>query len=130
KASGCFNSCGQHHVADLGFLGVSRNVSGRRVPHFQFVVGGQWENNGGSYGLAIGVVPSKNVPVLIDRITARWVKERTEGETFRAWTQRVGKKAIRAMVEALQAVPAYETDRSFYSDWGDPREYSIGDMGV
>jgi sulfite reductase (ferredoxin) len=130
KASGCFNSCGQHHVADLGFLGVSRNVSGRRVPHFQFVVGGQWENNGGSYGLAIGVVPSKNVPVLIDRITQRWVKERTEGEGFRAWTQRVGKKEIRAMVEALQAVPAYEADRSFYSDWGDPREYSIGDMGV
>ncbi|MCG8418785.1 MAG: nitrite/sulfite reductase, partial [Proteobacteria bacterium] len=24
KASGCFNSCGQHHVADIGFLGVSR----------------------------------------------------------------------------------------------------------
>ena len=48
KASGCFNSCGQHHVADLGFLGVSRNVGGRRVPHFQLVVGGQWENNGGA----------------------------------------------------------------------------------
>ena len=28
KASGCFNSCGQHHVADIGFLGVSRNVGG------------------------------------------------------------------------------------------------------
>ncbi|HEY3235278.1 MAG TPA: nitrite/sulfite reductase, partial [Polyangiaceae bacterium] len=25
KCSGCFNACGQHHVADLGFLGVSRN---------------------------------------------------------------------------------------------------------
>ena len=23
KISGCFNSCGQHHVADLGFYGVS-----------------------------------------------------------------------------------------------------------
>ncbi len=130
KASGCFNSCAQHHVADLGFLGVSRNVNGRRVPHFQFVVGGQWENNGASYGLAIGVVPSKNVPLLIDQVTKRWVKERTEGETFRAWIQRIGKKPIRAMVEALQPVPAYDVDRSFYSDWGDPREYSIGDMGV
>ena len=37
----------QHHVADIGFLGVSRNVGGRRVPHFQLVVGGQWTNNGG-----------------------------------------------------------------------------------
>jgi sulfite reductase (ferredoxin) len=37
---------------------------------------------------------------------------------------------VRAMVEALSAVPPYEVDASFYSDWGDPREYSIGDMGV
>ena len=52
----------QHHVADLGFLGVSRNVGGRRVPHFQLVVGGQWTNNGGAYGLAIGAVPVEARP--------------------------------------------------------------------
>src|SRR6202012_4065423 len=45
KTSGCFNSCGQHHVADLGFLGVSRNVGGRRGPHFQLVVGASWPKN-------------------------------------------------------------------------------------
>ena len=26
KISGCFNSCGQHHIADLGFYGMSINV--------------------------------------------------------------------------------------------------------
>jgi sulfite reductase (ferredoxin) len=130
KASGCFNACGQHHVADMGFLGVSRNVNGRRVPHFQLVVGGQWENNAANFGLAIGVVPSKNVPLLVDDLTKKWLAERTEGESFRLWIQRAGKKAIRAMVEARNAVPAYDADRSFYSDWGDPREYTIGDMGV
>jgi sulfite reductase (ferredoxin) len=30
----------------------------------------------------------------------------------------------------VSEVPAYDVDRSFYSDWGDPREYTIGDMGV
>jgi sulfite reductase (ferredoxin) len=130
KTSGCFNSCGQHHVADLGFLGVSRNVGGRRVPHFQVVVGGQWENNGGSFGLAIGAIPSKNVPEMVKRLTARFVAERKDGETFTAFIQRVGKKEIRAMVDALAETPAYELDKSYYSDWGDPREYTIGDMGV
>ena len=28
KISGCFNSCGQHHVADIGFYGNSKNVAG------------------------------------------------------------------------------------------------------
>ena len=130
KTSGCFNSCGQHHVADLGFLGVSRNVNGRRVPHFQVVVGGEWEHNAGSFGLAIGAIPSKNVPEMVKRLSARYVAEKKDGETFTLFIQRIGKKEVRAMVDALSPVPAYEADRSYYSDWGDPREYSIGDMGV
>ena len=87
KASGCFNSCAQHHVADLGFLGVSRNVGGRRVPHFQLVVGGQWENNGGSYGLAIGAVPSKRVPEIVKRLTERFSKERSRQRIVRRLRQ-------------------------------------------
>jgi sulfite reductase (ferredoxin) len=130
KASGCFNACGQHHVADIGFLGVSRNVNGHRVPHFQLVVGGQWTQNGGSYGLAIGAVPSKRVPEVVKRLTARYASERQEGELFKAFVDRIGKKAIRALVEEMQVLPSYDQDRSVYSDWGDPREYTIEDMGV
>ena len=110
KTSGCFNSCGQHHVADLGFLGVSRNVGGRRVPHFQLVVGGQWTNNGGSYGLAIGAVPSKRVPEVVKRLTDRYRKERIDGESFADFTSRIGKKTIRALVEEMQKIPSYEQD--------------------
>src|SRR4029079_4099946 len=99
KASGCFNSCAQHHVADLGFLGVSRNVGGRRVPHFQLVVGGQWTNNAGTYGLSLGAVPSKRVPEFVKRLTERYSKERQGEETFSAFVDRIGKKTIRAMVE-------------------------------
>ena len=130
KASGCFNACGQHHVADLGFLGVSRNVAGHRVPHFQLVVGGQWTHNAGAYGLAIGAVPSKRVPEVVHRLTTRFAAERQGDETFAAFVNRIGKKTIRAMVEELQVLPTYDQDRSFYSDWGDPREYTIDDMGV
>jgi sulfite reductase (ferredoxin) len=129
KASGCFNSCGQHHVADLGFLGVSRNVNGRRVPHFQLVVGGELTNNAGSFGLAIGAVPSKRVPDLALRLSNDYVAGKNDGETFQAWVNRVGKKEIRKILDQYTGVPAYEEDASFYSDWGDPREYTIGDMG-
>ena len=130
KTSGCFNACGQHHAADLGFLGVSRNVGGRRVPHFQVVVGGKWTHNAGAFGLAIGAIPSKNVPEMVKRLTERYVAQMKEGETFTDFIQRIGKKEVRVMVDALSPVPGYDVDRSYYSDWGDPREYSIGDMGV
>jgi len=130
KISGCFNSCGQHHISDLGFYGVSRKKGSWAVPHFQVLVGGQWENNAGSYGLAVIAVPSKNVPEVVDRMTAAFLQERQKEESFKSWIQRIGKAKVRAMLEDLTEVPAHDADPSFYSDWRDPREYSTGDMGV
>jgi sulfite reductase (ferredoxin) len=130
KVSGCFNSCGQHHVADLGFYGVSRKKGNYTVPHFQVLLGGQWTENAGAYGLAVIAIPSKRIPEAVDRITERFVRERGKGETFQSWVKRVGKANIRALLEDLAEIPSYLQDRSYYSDWRDPREYTTGDMGV
>ncbi|HZE97797.1 MAG TPA: nitrite/sulfite reductase [Planctomycetota bacterium] len=130
KVSGCFNSCGQHHISDLGFYGVSRKKGAYAVPHFQVLVGGQWENNAGAYGLAVIAVPSKNIPEVVDRMTTAFLKERQKDESFKSWIQRIGKAKVRSMLEDLTTIPAHESDPSFYSDWRDPREYSNGDMGI
>ena len=130
KTSGCFNSCGQHHIADLGFYGVSRNIGGYAVPHFQVVLGGKWVDNGGSYGLATGAIPAKRIPEAVDRITKRFIHERNDGESFQDYTRRVGKRAFREMLDDLTTVPSHAVQPEYYSDWGDPREFSLGDMGV
>src|SRR5438876_7662699 len=130
KVSGCFNSCGQHHLADLGFYGVSRKKGNYTVPHFQVLVGGQWTENAGEYGLAVIAIPSKRIPEVVDRMTEAFLKERRKGETFQAWIKRIGKVKVRQMLEGLAEIPIREADKSFYSDWGDPREYTVGDMGV
>jgi sulfite reductase (ferredoxin) len=128
KISGCYNSCGQHHVADLGFYGVSRKFGGYAVPHFQVVLGGEWEHNAGSYGLPVAAVPSKNIPKVVTRLTERYLAGRTNGETFKDFVKRTGKVEMKNMLEDLTKPNA--SDRSFFSDWGDPREYSLSDHGV
>ena len=130
KMSGCFNSCGQHHIADIGFYGNTRTIGNRKVPHFQVLLGGRWRNNAGSYGLAIGSVPAKNVPAVVERITERYVRDRQGTEEFQDFIARIGKAESRRMIEDLMPVPAYEKDPDFYRDWGDPREFSLGDMGM
>src|SRR5204863_5701556 len=75
-------------------------------------------------------VPSKRIPDVIDLITGRYVEERKGTESFQGFIKRIGRQECRAMIEPFMEVPAYETDRSLYSDWGDPREFTIGDMGV
>jgi sulfite reductase (ferredoxin) len=130
KISGCFNSCGQHHVADLGFYGVSRKMSGYAVPHFQVVLGGEWDHNGGSYGLPVIAIPSKNIPEVVSRLTDRYAANRNDGEHFKDFIKRIGKVELKKILEDLARPPADPSDRSFFSDWGDPREYSLSDMGI
>ncbi|MDA2938114.1 nitrite/sulfite reductase [Acidobacteria bacterium AH-259-A15] len=130
KISGCFNSCGQHHISDIGFYGTSRTIGNHKVPHFQVVLGGKWVENAGAYGLAIGSVPAKRIPETLERITERYVKERQDGESFQDFVRHIGKKELRGMLEDLMKVPPYQEDASFYTDWGDPREFSIGDMAA
>lgn len=130
RVSGCNNSCGQHHVSDIGFYGSNRNVGAYKVPHFLLVLGGELRDNAGNYGLAIGAVPSKRAPEAVDRLLDLYSAEKQNGETFRGWVMRVGKKVIKEKLTDLTEVPAYEADRSFYVDWHDAREYSIGDIGV
>ncbi len=129
KISGCFNSCGQHHVCDLGFYGVSRKMGGFAVPHFQVVLGGEWENNGGTYGMPVLAVPSKRIPEVVTRLTEKYVANRQNGETFKEFAKRTGKVQLKSWLEDL-ARPAAPGDRSLFSDWGDPREYTLGDMGT
>ncbi|NOZ04192.1 MAG: nitrite/sulfite reductase, partial [FCB group bacterium] len=130
KISGCFNSCGQHHIADIGFYGSSRTIGGYKVPHFQILLGGQWKNNAGNFGLAIGAVPSKRIPETVDRIAGFFVANRKQDESFQAFTRRIGKQGLRDLIEDLMKIPEYFVEPSFYSDWGDPREYSLSDLGI
>src|SRR5437870_9505726 len=36
--SGCANSCGQHHVADIGFFGLERRAHGQSAPGYQLLL--------------------------------------------------------------------------------------------
>lgn len=129
KISGCPNSCSQHHIADLGFFGGSRKSGGYSVPHFNIVLGGQWTENGGSYGLAIGVVPSKRVPEVVDRLTNDYAKGKEKDETFQGWIKRIGKVAVLERIKDLQVIPTHDQEPGLFSDWGDPREFTMSDIG-
>ena len=131
KTSGCFNSCGQHHIADMGFYGNSRTYKGYKVPHFQVVLGGQWKNNAGSFGLAIGAVPSKNIPKVVLKLADYYINNRSsKDESFQKFISSRKKSEIKLQIQPFMEVPPYLEDASYYTDWGDPRVFTLGDMGV
>lgn len=129
KISGCFNSCGQQHVADIGFYGISRKVGNYVVPHFQLVIGGQTHDNAGAYGLPVGGIPSKAIPQTVDRLTEMYLKGRERGENFQSYIRRLGKVELKKSLTDLMEVPSYEKDNSYYIDWGGVREFTTSDIG-
>ncbi|MDV2494948.1 MAG: nitrite/sulfite reductase [bacterium] len=126
KVSGCPNSCGQHHVANIGFFGSSQRVGSNVVPNYHLFLGGQKSENANSFGLATLKVPAKNIPATVEHLVGRYRDERSDGESFNEWAARAGKKDIRDGLAPLRVVPEIHEQPDFYIDWGEEEPFSVG----
>ncbi len=129
KISGCPNSCGQHHIADIGFFGGARSINGKLAPHYQLLVGGGWEQGAARFGQPVAKIPAKHVPEAVERLLQCYRRQREDGETFRAFVQRVGIPALQQIVEPCLALPAYAESPFAYRDWGQSGDFSLGGIG-
>ena len=120
KISGCFNSCAQHHIANIGFFGTSKRKSGRVAPLFQIILGGTAENNADSYGLMVGKVPAHRAPEVIHKLTTIYDSEKQDSESFRDCMERLGKARIHGDLEEFSEVGEAEAD---FFDNRQPWEY-------
>lgn len=125
KISGCPNSCGQHHIADIGFFGSARRHGGHVAPHFQVVLGGDQAENARAYGLAVGKVPSKRAPELVERLLEVYRAQAEEKESFAVFVRRLGKERIKEIMAEFDALPEFDDDADFYVDWLQDREFSL-----
>ncbi len=130
KISGCTNSCGQHHIANIGFHGASKNVDTRTVPHYQLMVGGYTAINGVAvFGKRIAQIPARRTSEATKAILDAFKKEKGSSETFLQWAERIGPQKIKELVAPFTTVPAFDQDPSMYEDLGDPGKPFKLEMG-
>ncbi|MCY1011793.1 nitrite/sulfite reductase [Nannocystis pusilla] len=99
KISGCPNSCGQHHVAAIGFHGTVRHVGeGKQVPEYQLHLGGGFDADGVQFGRHIVKIPARRAGEALLRLLDLYRDEREDGEDARTFFRRVTKEDV---VEAL-----------------------------
>jgi len=116
--SGCSNSCGQHHTADIGFFGVERRAHGRSAPGYQLLLGGHLGDASVEFGRKALRLPAKACAEATVRVVGRFAAERQAGETFPAWLDRAGgAPAISAALADLAEFPAPESAPTFYVDY-------------
>ncbi|MFI5041508.1 MAG: nitrite/sulfite reductase [Acidimicrobiales bacterium] len=128
--SGCTNSCGQHHISDIGFMGVERRAHGVAAPGYQMLLGGRVGQAEIEFGQKALRLPAKRAGEASVRVIARVAAERDAGERFDQWLDRVGGAAIVAdgLADFDQwPTPAERPD--YYVDFGETGPYvaEVGD---
>ncbi len=128
KISGCPNSCGQHHVADIGFYGMAIRVGERQVPAFQLLLGGNAEGEGKLSKLTMKI-PAKYVPDAFEKLVGAYVDQRSHGEPFSTWTARVGTPHVQELLAEYKTAPQFNQDPMAFVDWGQTKLFTLDDMG-
>jgi sulfite reductase beta subunit-like hemoprotein len=123
--SGCTNSCGQHHVADIGFLGVERRANGQPAPGYQLQLGGRIGQMEVEFAAKTMRLPAKNAPEATVRLVRRFAGERAAGEEFGQWLDRIGgPPAVAADLKELDHFPPPDERPEFYVDYDETGPYS------
>ena len=128
--SGCTNSCGQHHISDIGFFGLERRAHGRSAPGYQMLLGGRVGQMEIAFGEKATKVPAKAAAKAVVRVVGRFAGERSAGETFSDWLVRSGgAKAVGEGLRDLDEFPTPEEGPDFYVDFDEtgPYEAAVGD---
>jgi sulfite reductase beta subunit-like hemoprotein len=122
--SGCTNSCGQHHISDIGFFGAERRAHGTPAPGYQMLLGGYVGQTQVHFGDKALRLPAKNAPEAAVRVVRRFAEEREPGEVFRSWLDRAGgAKAVAADLKELDEFPTPEDAPEYYVDYGETGPY-------
>ncbi|MGV7222533.1 MAG: sulfurtransferase TusA family protein [Nitrospinales bacterium] len=129
KTSGCPNSCGQHHIAAIGFSGSAKKVNGVLAPHYEMMLGGRISEEGAVFGTSIIKLPAKNVPNAV-RITIDGYKKDKQGsESFPEFFDRMGKGYFVDMLSTMKDLPEIEASPNSYIDFGTDKKFSLEDRG-
>jgi len=92
--SGCINSCGHHHVANIGILGVDKDGT----EWYQITLGGE-QGNDTAIGKVIGPsFSAEQIPAVITQIISVFEQHRLAQEVFIETFQRVGIEPFKQFV--------------------------------
>jgi sulfite reductase beta subunit-like hemoprotein len=127
RISGCPNSCGHHHAADIGLFGVSKRINGRPVPHYAMLLGGA--NSGEAFGARAIEVPAFRLSLAVEQVLQLYRAQRATDESFSAFLGRIGLSRVRELLEPLTQALAPGIEPAAYRDLGADLDFSVGAQG-
>ena len=128
KASGCPNSCGQHHVANIGFHGAVMKGGGGQVPAYELFIAGESTDGPVRVGNRVRArVPARRAGEALEMIVDHYKANRDEGEEFNKFVDRIGIQPYEDMFAPWKAEigPLDREHIQTYMDWGKTVVYKL-----
>jgi sulfite reductase beta subunit-like hemoprotein len=92
---GCPHACGQHWVGDLGFQGTTaRDEEGKRQQAYDVYLRGALGPRAAIGRPVFRRVPTQELDEVVTRLVTGWLDQRTEGEDFRSFCDRIDDEAL------------------------------------
>jgi sulfite reductase beta subunit-like hemoprotein len=89
KISGCPNSCGQHHIASIGFHGSTARAANQVIPVYQLHLGGGVDAAGVVFGRVLDKIPVHRVNEAVKRLMQAYEREGADGEAALAFFRKL-----------------------------------------
>jgi sulfite reductase beta subunit-like hemoprotein len=126
KMSGCPNGCGQHHIGSIGFYGASLKVGGRQMPAYIAHLGGRSRADA-TFGKRLkSRLPAKRVPDAVERWLRFYEEERSDGEAFADFVERIGPEEFEKRVEDLAMPAEFNLENMLqFVDWARSEPYKV-----
>ncbi len=124
--SGCPNTCGRHHSADLGFFGRVGRKEKVNYPAYNVLAGAVIQDGQSEFAIKCAEVASKDAPALVEDILRVWIPIKGEHPSFRHWIQNGGAEVIKSLADVYNTkIPTFDENPSYYFDWGSETQFSI-----
>lgn len=98
---GCPNSCGQRHIADIGFQGALVKTEDGMQEAFDLFIGGTLGLEAKFNEKLKGRILADKLPHVVLQLVAFYKEEKQDGESFFHFAQRVGVEPFSERVEAV-----------------------------
>ncbi|HEY8778395.1 MAG TPA: nitrite/sulfite reductase [Solirubrobacterales bacterium] len=126
KMSGCPNGCSQHHIGSIGFYGASLKLGERTMPAYIPHLGGRSQADA-TFGKRLKArIPAKRVPEAVERWLRFYESERSEGEVFADFVDRIGTEDFEKQIKDLTMPAEFDLDNMLqFVDWSRSEPYKV-----
>jgi len=123
--SGCPNTCGQHHIADLGFFGKVGRKDGQMYPLYNVLAGAVVEDGKTQFSQKIDDIAAHDLPHFVYDFLELYLTKQDNYATFLQYIETEGKEDIKRLCDKYRNVPSFDENKNYYFDWGSKEQFSI-----